>query len=161
MEMDRIQCLVRVNQNSNIDDLVIVKAGPDALTPAEMIVLMMKHSISDAFEGCSIQKARKVGTVERSKQDELDRLRLKYGDIVNTAFPRGRHLPVTLADVDLPEGSIDTAKHPEPVVDEVDTTPDEKPDYRAALEAAGVDIPKGDLSDDDLMALMIEHGLME
>jgi len=154
MQLDLIQCTVRANIDGDISKLEVVKAGPAAITPAEAVILMMKHSLDETATGCALRNVIKVGVVEREKDDEMKRLRREYGVIVDQAFPRGRQLPRTINDIDIPEECMGKPREePKPL--------DPRKAMRAILEANGVEVPKGNLSKDDLQALMDEHGLAE
>jgi len=161
MKLDLIQCTVRLQNDGQNDKTEIVKSGPDAITPAEAIVLMMQHSLDDGPNGCAIRNAIKVGEIETTKQEEGFRLRRKYGPIVEQAFPRGRHMPSTIEDLELPPECIGKPRQMTLDATAPKTAHERKKEMRAALEAAGIEVPKGNLSEDDLQALMDEAGLTE
>lgn len=164
---DLIQCTVRMNQNEAKAVSEIVRAGPDALTPPEMIVLQMQHGISEDESGHAIRNAIKVGEIDLDREAMLDRIHRNTGadkKSVSAMMPSMQLTPKTLDQMDLPpeclgkkretltlgglKGNLDEAG--------IEMT---IPDMMKALKQAGADIPSGKLSRDDLVALMTENDL--
>lgn len=160
MKMDLIQCTIRLNQEGHVGLMEVVKSGPDAITPAEAVILMRKHSIDDSEEGVCIFNARKVGEVDRAKMQEAERLALKYGGkIVADTFPRGGMMPGDIEDLELPQSSLapEPEKVDEPVTQSEPSEEDKKREELInKLTDAEVTIPGGNLSLDDLQALVDE-----
>lgn len=174
MKLETIQCTVRINVEGKFGMTEIVCAGPDALSATEIPLLRMRHDVANGLvkDECSIHNAVVVGETETDKATEFQRLIEKYGDqLVKAAYPQGRGMPLTLADCELPDGCFApkraAPKKPAPEVVEdiqVDTrSPQEiaaaKKAVRAALNEAGVEIPPGNLTESDLLALADEHGV--
>lgn len=173
MEIERVQCLVRLNDQDGKPSLTtIVKAGPDAVPVTEIPILRTINDIGDGLieEECAISMARVVGTYKTTKAEEFERLKAKYGnDIVNANYPQGRMMPTTLADCELPPGCVIKAPKKAAATKSVKAEkeePDLSPEDEAKLVLsdmlieAGVEI-KGDPSVEELEALAVEHGLME
>lgn len=167
MEIDMVQCTVKLMQKDNNNLTTIVKAGPSACSPAEMVLLRMEHDAPGmADDSCCIGDAVVVGTRETSKQAEYERL-VKLGfksAKIEMAFPGGRGFPTTLAQVDLPAISLGAALRKEKVVDAKDAKPavvPSKASLRAAIQAAGIELPAGNLSEADLRAIAEENNVIE
>lgn len=172
MEIEKVQCLVRLNDQDGKPSLTtIVKAGPDAVPVTEIPILRMVHDIGDGLieEECAISMARVVGTYKTTKAQEFERLKAKYGnDLVNSNYPQGRMMPTSLSDCELPPGCViaPPKKSSKSVKAPVQEEPELSPEDEAKLVlsdmliAAGVEI-KGDPSVEELEALAVEHGLME
>lgn len=108
MKIAKIECLLRVSQNGNINILQIPKAGPDALMVTEIPILRMINDIQEGGDSdCCISDVRQVDVVEADRNSEIERLKGKYGDrIVNTLYPGGRGLPSTVEDCELPPDAM-------------------------------------------------------
>jgi len=155
MIVERIQCLIRLNQDGKTDLTQVVKAGPSAVLATEIPLLRMRHDVADGLleEECCISLAKVVGEVEISKVAEFERLKNRYGETVSTVYPQGRMMPLTLADCELPNGCHGP-------VEKKATKAHTAKGLRAQLKEAGVTVPAGNLSVDDLMALIVENGLV-
>ena len=81
MQIELVQCLVKLKLNDRNDMMQIVKAGPDAVPATEIPILRAKHDIGGGMvqEECAISDAHVVGTIETTKAQEFERLALKYG----------------------------------------------------------------------------------
>lgn len=112
MQFQTIKCRVRVMQDGNATTLAVMKAGPDAVSTAEIPILRAVNDIDGGGdEDCSISLAEVVGKYESTMANELTRLRIKYGSqLVNAIYPGGRGLPRTIEDCDLPPGAVEKAK---------------------------------------------------
>jgi hypothetical protein len=161
MLFEKIQCTVRLNQKGNSTLTEIVKSGPDAITIPEAAILKMQHRTGDSeFDvtgaDCPIRNAQVVGKVIRGKGEELQRLSEIYGpDVVRFLFPTHNHVPTKLEELDLPAECMAPLKKTGRAVKPVDMGAAMK----KALKGAGIALPEGDLSEDDLEALMAENGL--
>lgn len=146
--MDLIDCTVRLNCKGDLGKMEIVRTGPDALTPAECIVIQNIHDTgSGADADRVIRNARVVGSVERSRPQEIERLTHIYGIArVRHLFPANHLLPMTLEDIELPGECV------APVARKRDTDAS----LRAEIEKAGGIVPDGKLSLDDLRAIRDE-----
>lgn len=154
MEIELVQCLIRLNQNGHYNLTQIVRAGPGAVPVTEIPILRMKHDMGDGMteEECSINRAQVVGSYETTKAQEFERLRLKYGEKdVAAQYPQGRMMPSTLADCELPKGSVIAVKRKPkgPSLKEM----------RDKLVAAGVTVPDGNLTKEDYEAMAEDIGL--
>lgn len=138
MKLDIIQCNVVINHGEgNVGMSEIPLAGVSAITVPEALILMTKHSIGDGPEGCALKRVIKVGEVEIDQFTLLGRLRETYGrNIVDTAFPTIRHIPKTVADLDLPKEcmgpplrEIPEEAPAEPVTEEVTAEVTEEDEY--------------------------------
>lgn len=158
MKVDLIQCTVRIQDDGHFGNLEVVKSGPSALRATEIPLLRAKHDLGGASgpEACCIQNARVVGQTEIVTLEEAQRLTRTYGKIVQEIYPNGRGMPSTIADCDLPLACIAEMPKAEEKVDEKKSAADRKKEMREALEAAGVEIPPGNLSIQDYEALMEE-----
>lgn len=172
MSFELIQCTVRLfdKTSGTHGNTEVVKAGPQALTPPELLVVRSIHDVEEGMdEGtCSISRAIVVDKVERSKMDEFERLCSIFGaNRIRALFPGGRNMPATLRGCELPEGCLGPVrKAPEPEnVVQMDKSPRavaaRKKQYRKALADGGVDVPAANLSETDLMNMMVENGLTE
>ncbi len=174
MQIDMVQCTVRLNQKGNRDLTTIVKAGPDAISTCEMVLLRMQHDLPGFDEdGCCIGDAVVVGTIETTKQQEYERLLGKgfKTALIEAAFPQGRGMPQTLKEVDLPSSSLGkplrkiepegakTAEPPKADPSSPKSIAQRKQQIRDLLTAAGVAIPTGNLTEADLAAIAEENGL--
>lgn len=156
MKYDLIQMTVRLNINNSHTSTEIIKSGPQAVTAAEALLLHVRHSLGENPEAVAIRNAVKVGEVEMSKSQLLESLRERYGaKLVDETFQRGRHLPSTLADLELPEECLGKPR----VIEAAPAAFEGKAEKREALVAAGIDLPKGNISESDLDALIAEHGI--
>lgn len=172
MNFDLIQCSVRLYDKTSgtHGNTEIIKAGPQALTPPELLIIRSMHDVEDGIdEGtCSITRAIVVDQVERSKTDEFERLCSTFGpNRVRALFPGGRNMPSTLAACEMPPGCLGPVrakKQPENIV-QLDKSPRavaaRKKQYRKALDDAGVTVPAGNLSESELLDLMAESNLVE
>lgn len=160
MEIERIQCTVRLFQNGKTELTTVVKAGPDALAATEIPIMRLDNDVADGLSlaECCIREAQVVGTFETTQAAEFERLKLKYGEKrVRAVYPQARLMPKTLAECDLPDGCARPVKR-----EKKPDTKSEMKRLKKMLEDAGVtDLPLGDLSLDDLQALAAERGLME
>lgn len=164
MKIERIQCLVRLNQKDRTDLTQIVMAGPSALPATEIPLLREKHDVADGLveEECCISMAKVVGEFETTKQQEFERLKLKYGEeLVRRMYPQGRMMPATLEEVDLPPGCALPVPRKSRKKSEVIEEDPSLAEMRAILEDNGVKVPKGNLSREDLETIMIQEGLAE
>lgn len=170
MQIERVQCLVRLKLNDRNDMMQIVKAGPDALSAPEIPVVRALHDIGGGMvsDECCISVAEVVDTVETNKAEEMERLKLKYGAaIIEQMYPQGRHMPLTLADCDLPPGcAVAKPKKAKAKAKEVPEVAEQSDDFDRdfwieELKLAGVEIPEGELSDIDLWALVEDAGLVK
>lgn len=171
MNFDLIQCSVRLYDKTSgtHGNTEIVKAGPAALTPPELLIIRSLHDVEDGMEEgtCSIMNAVVVDQVDRQKTDEFERLCSIFGaPRVRALFPGGRNMPTTLSACELPPGCLGKprkAKEPENVV-KLDKSPRavaaRKKQYRKVLNDAGVIIPAGNLSETELLDLMTERNLL-
>lgn len=159
MEIERIQCLVKLNQNEHGPALTeVVRSGPDALLATEIPLIRMMNDLGDGLrpEECSVSRAFVVGKVETTKEAEYERLTERYGPaLVKTVYPGGRMMPKTLDDCELPAGCAKpelgakkSAPKPKASSASLETTA-----LRAALIAKGVDIPAGTKTEAQLRAL--------
>lgn len=158
MKFDLIQCSVRLNHDGDNTKTEIVRAGVDALTPPEIVLLQMQHGTDDSFGGHAIRNAVKVGEIELDKQDIFDRISTRFRVDAKTIFPAPNLMPKTLADLELPVECHGRPRQ-EPVAESGPAQ--RKKELRKILTDAGVDVPKGNLSEDDLLLLLEEHGLKE
>lgn len=167
MQIERVQCLVRLNLNGKTDLMQVVKAGPDAVPASEIPLIRAKHDVASGMtvDECAVTRAEVVGVLETTKAEEFERLMIKYGKkFVESMYPQGRLMPLTLADCELPPGCVvagkkkkgGKAKVEEPVNPEFD-----RDFWLEELKGAGVKIPEGSLSEDDIWALVIEAGLLD
>lgn len=167
MQIELVQCLVKLKLNDRNDMMQIVKAGPDAVPATEIPILRAKHDIASGMvqEECAISDAQVVGTVETTKAQEMERLILKYGKrIVDQMYPQGRLMPMTLAECDLPPGCAVSVK-PKKAKAKAKDEPVDSPDFDREfwineLREAGTKIPEGNLSEADIWALVDEAGLL-
>lgn len=173
MQFDLVQCTIRLMQKGNRDLTTIVKAGPDAITPAELVLHRMVHDLPGFDEdGCAIGDAVVVGSVEMTKGELYDALMRKgfKPAMIDAAFPAGRGIPQTLAQADLPHTSFGKPqrKVEEPKVETTKarnikllgaTPAARKVELMNVLNKAGVPIPKGNLSEADLMAIAEENNV--
>ncbi|WP_288927284.1 hypothetical protein [uncultured Maritimibacter sp.] len=144
MKFDLIQCVVRVPHEGAYGGSEVVKTGPQAITPAEGVILGAMFDV-DPSDPCIVQ-AQVIGSVERTKGEELERLAGIYGRArVMDIYKSAALMPAKLADLELPEDHLSKSK--------VKTA---KAMLREELESMGVDIPKGNLSEADLEALKAE-----
>ena len=150
MEVERIQCTVKTNQNGNTNLSEVVKAGPDALVVTEIPLLRRQHEDphADPEDGaflCCINNAKVVGAVKiTDRKQHKDWLIRKYGaQLVEAEYPGSipRNFPKSLDDCDIPRSNVIA-------------TPKEgtKDWYVEKLTAAGTDFPSG-ASVKDLKAL--------
>lgn len=175
MQIERVQCLVRLKLNDRNDLMQVVKAGPDAVPASEIPLLRAKHDLGGGMveAECSISMAEVVEVLETTKAEEFERLCLKYGKpFVERMYPQGRMMPLTLADCDLPPGCAlpkakpkaePKAKSKAKPQDEPPAAPDAEFDrefWLNELDMAGATIPEGNLSPNDIMALVEEAGLL-
>lgn len=162
MEIERIQCLVRLNQKGKTELATVVKAGPDAVPATEIPILRTFHDVGDGMiqEECSISAARVVGSFETTKAQEFERLKLKYGEaVVKGIYPQGRMMPSTLDDCDLPPGCRSEAPAPKKEAKQEPKSSDRVKELRKLLDTNGVKVPSGNLSVEDLEALIEESDL--
>lgn len=160
MQVDLIQCTVRLNQKGNIGLSTIVKSGPSALRATEVPLLRMAHDTEGFDAGaCCISEALVVGKVETTRAHELELLSQRYGrNLLDVAYPGGRGLPLTIADLELPDEAVAAVpKVKAPTPKEI---AERKAKLREALTKAAVVIPPGNLSEEDLMGLAEEAGVV-
>lgn len=114
MEIDVVQCLVRVNQDGNTGILSVAKAGPDALPITEIPILRTLHEISEGGEeDCCITEVIHVGSITTTRANEIERLKLKYkSPVVDHNYPGGRAMPSKLEDCEIPASSYAKVKAP-------------------------------------------------
>jgi hypothetical protein len=171
MQIERVQCLVKLKLNDRNDLSQIVKSGPDAVPATEIPLLRAKHDLASGMTEaeCAISMAEVVDVIEISKPEEYERLCLKYGKpFVDAHYPQGRLMPLTLADCELPPGctvakpkkvaaskKLKADPAPAPVEDDFD-----REFWLNELREAGATVPDGNLSPDDIMALVEEAGLL-
>lgn len=142
--MDLIQATVRLNIDGDMTKAEIVRAGPNALTPAEALVLAALHGEREDPEYVAIRNARVVGVVERTAGAEIVRLRETYeSKIVDALFPSPRQVPMTLEDTEFPATSIAEDNDPTAVL-------------RARIVELGGKIPSGNVSREDLQAILTD-----
>lgn len=111
MQIEKVQCLVRVTQNGQTNLTQIVLAGPDAIPVTEIPILRMINDINEGGEDdCCVTDVVTMGTIETSKGNEIARLKRKYGQIVDTCYPGGRALPYRLIDCELPDHALKKVK---------------------------------------------------
>ena len=176
MEIDKIQCLVTLAAEGTPGMTQVVMAGPSALSAPEVVLMRAKNDVEDI---CCISDAIVVDTVETSFAHERERLSEKYGrSIVHTIFPAAHLMPKTLMQLDLPPeavcdiiDAVEIEAEPPVVAKPAASTakPKEAPavvaarkrELKAQLEAAGVKLPKGKHTEDDLKAMVEEAGLTE
>lgn len=112
MKFQKVKCLLRMNQGGNVNLAAVSFAGPSALFAPEIPILRARHEVGE--EGMAapcFTLVEKVGEVDETASNMLNMLRRKYGaGIVNAIYPGGRGLPKTIADCELPEGSLATSK---------------------------------------------------
>jgi hypothetical protein len=165
MILEKVQCTVRLNEAGSVGLTEVVKAGPDAMTIPELVLVNAMNSADG--ETC-VNDVIVVGEVETTYGAEMERLSGKYkAGIAATMFPHSHAMPKTLYDADLPVTAL--GKSPQK---EVTDTPapartkkpkevsEEKLAIRTALVEAGVEIPAGNLSLDKLTALAEEKGVL-
>lgn len=105
MEIAKVSCLLRIMQKGDINNLIVPKAGPDALLVSEIPILRMINDIEEggAEDDCCVSEVAQVDVVETTRGAEIDRLKEKYGEgLVNMAYPGGRGLPLTVEDCEIP-----------------------------------------------------------
>jgi hypothetical protein len=165
MQFDLVQCTVRLMQKGNRDLTTIVKSGPDAITPPEVVLLRLEHDLPGFDEeGCAIGDAVTVGSVEMSKGDLYEMLMRKgfKPKQIEAAFPAGRGIPSTLMQADLPQSSLGKplrkAEPAEPAPSPK-AVASRKAEIRDALKKAGVTLPNANLSEADLLAIAEENGI--
>lgn len=146
MKMDLIQCTVKLNQKGNTELTEVIRSGPSAITPAEARVLIFQHRIPEDDESICIGDVVKVGEVERSKAEELARLRATYGTkVIELLFPHGASLPYEIKHLDLPKSAMGAPLRTAKQI------------LLSKLEAMEVPVPEGNLSIEDLQALYDEQ----
>ena len=158
IKIDRIQCLVRLHQNEGGPNLTEVpRAGPSAPLATEIPLLRRQFDIGTGLdeESCSVHRARVVGQVETTRQAEYERLCLTYGaPAVNSIYPGGRGMALTIDDVELPLGCHEAPpapREPEPTpatgpaieTQDPPAPPMTEEAMREILIGRGVDIPEG------------------
>lgn len=161
MKLQKIQCLVGLLHNGQNTGTVVGLFGPDAVTAPEIPILRSKHDLTENSQGteCAIQRAVVVGEVEVDRAAEYERLVMKYGRAAVVAvYPQSRLMPATLEECDLPPSCLaPVTAEPEKVDEGGDE--DDADAIREKLVAAGVKVPNGDLSLEDLKALAEEAGV--
>lgn len=111
MQIEKVQCLVRVTQNGQTNLTQIVLAGPDAIPVTEIPILRMINDINEGGEDdCCVTDVVGQGFIDTSKGNEIARLKQKYGQIVDTCYPGGRGLPILLIDCELPDHALKKVK---------------------------------------------------
>jgi len=163
MKHDLIHCVVRIAQGDRVDIAEIPRAGAGALTPMEAAILIDLHSVGDDpmdAGGCAVRGAYKAGEVERTKHEEMERLSGIYGrERVRRVFPMQGMAPLTIDDLDLPrDNRIDPPK-PKKAAEDTESRPslaDERKTLTDKIEAAGLKLPDGKLTIDDLRAMAKE-----
>jgi hypothetical protein len=168
MQIERVQCLVKLKLNDRNDLSQIVKSGPDAVHATEIPLLRAKHDLASGMTEaeCAISMAEVVDVIEISKAEEYERLCLKYGKpFVDVHYPQGRLMPMTLADCELPPGCTVAKPKKAPKAKAAKEAPVEAPDFDRdfwldELKAAGVTVPTDNLSEADIWALVEEAGLL-
>lgn len=113
MEIAKVDCLLRLSQNGNINLLTVPKCGPDALLVTEIPILRMINDIEEGGgeEDCCVSDVAQVDVVKTSKSQEIERLKAKYGArLVDAAYPAGRGLPLTVEDTEIPPTAFASRK---------------------------------------------------
>lgn len=143
MKLDLIQCNVAINHGEgNTGMTEVVKAGPAAITTAEALLLMMKHSVGEGPEAYPIKRVIKVGEVEVDQFQLLNQLSQIYGGpLVKQAYPTARHIPKTVADLDLPAENMGPPRN-EPV--EIEPEPEEVAEEKSLEKALKAKVSKED-----------------
>lgn len=161
--MDLLECTVRVSYGSDNTAMEVYKGGKTAITPAEAMVLMALHSIGDEDNGLmlpALQNVKKVGTAEVNRSQLMHHLTRTYGrKIVQELFPRPNLMPNSIKDLDLPADCLakPTVTQQEQLAERQKVQEVEA--LRKQITDAGKTIPQGELSADDLRALIEEYGL--
>lgn len=114
MEIAKVECLLRVTQKGDINNLSVPKVGPDALMVTEIPILRIINDIDEGGEDdCCVSDVRMVDMVETKARAEVDRLKAKYGSgVVDHIYPGGRGLPKTLEDCELPSSALAKKRAP-------------------------------------------------
>ncbi len=158
MQLDLIQCTVTLNEKGATNMTTVVKAGPDAITPAEAFILMNLHPPAggtDSVHETTLRDILVIGTVERDKNEEMARLREKYGAArVQALLPSGMRIPQKISDIDIPVEAFAKPKKTGPV--KIDRK--QQMDIATKLFEAGVMIPDG-ATDEDIARLATENGI--
>ena len=159
MRFDLIQCTVTLNEKGDTKLTTVVRAGPDALTPAEAFILMNLHPPaggSDDPQQFPIRDIQVVGHVDRDRAEELNRLRERYGVArVSAYLPTGMKIPQSITDIDIPAECFAKVRDPDKPI----TIPAmAKLDIATKLFEAGVMIPEK-ATDDDIAKLARENGI--
>jgi hypothetical protein len=114
MEIAKVECLLRITQKGDINNLSVPKFGPDAVLVSEIPILRIINDIDEGGEDdCCVSEVRMVSMEETTARAEIDRLKTKYGQgVVNHVYPGGRGLPKTLEDCELPSSALAKKRAP-------------------------------------------------
>lgn len=133
MQIAKVECLLRLSQNGNINLLSVPKFGPDAILVTEIPLLRMINDIEEGGgdEDCCVSEVTVIDMVETTRAAEIERLKAKYGTkLMAAVYPGGRGLPTNLEQCEIPSSAM--AKHkPKPKA--------AKPDPKAADTTATAD----------------------
>lgn len=153
MQFDLIQCTVTLNEKGATNLTTVVKSGPDAITPPEALILMNLHPPTSEDEShATLKDVAVVGAVNRDKNEEMNRLREKYGArIVGALFPAGVRPPQKVDDLDIPATSFAKVKAEPKTLSQA-----AKMDLATKLFEVSVMIPDN-ATDEDLLKLAREH----
>lgn len=112
MKIAVVECLLRVVQKGDVNNLSVPKAGPDALLVTEIPVLRVINDIEEGgAEDCCISEVVQTRIEDVTKSDELNRLREKYGEkLIQFVYPGGRGFPTTVEECELPSSAMAKAK---------------------------------------------------
>lgn len=111
MEVNMIECTVRLNLEGNTNLMTVPKAGPLALYAFEIPILRAMNDLEEGDEACCIMDAKVVDTVDMSATDIDVALSNKYKrDVMQAVYPGKRGYARYLADCELPDTSIARVK---------------------------------------------------
>lgn len=115
LDVQKIQCTVRLNLEGNTNLMTVVKAGPNALYAFEIPILRLMNDLDEGDELCCIGEAQMIGAEEMTNDDIRAVLSKYKQQLVQIIYPGNRGYARTLIDCELPDSALAKDQAPQQV----------------------------------------------